>query len=67
MSDWGQAVNNNIGFGFSSEAIERNLTTGDVRVTESGDFRVVENNHSEGYASVYFTSWSGQTDLVNNG
>lgn len=67
MSDWGQAVNNTIGFGFSSKAFERNLTNGDVRVTEDGEYRITENSPSEGYGSVLFNSWSGQTDLINNG
>lgn len=67
MSDWGQAVNNSAGFGFSSEAFERNTTLGDVRVTEDGEFRVTDNSPSEGYASIYFSTWSGQTDLINNG
>lgn len=65
---WGNAVNNAIGFGYISEASERNLTNGDVRLTESGDYRVTEDSsESNGYASIYFSSWSGQTDLINNG
>ena len=67
MSSWGQAVNNNIGFGHQSEAIERTLSNGDVRITESGDFRVVENSGKEGYASIYTNTWSGQTDLIKEG
>ena len=31
---WGQAHNNEIGFGYSSEASERNLSNGDVTISQ---------------------------------
>jgi hypothetical protein len=65
---WGQAVQNNtVGFGGVTAAIERTTTNGEVRLTEAGEVRVVENSGLESFGSIYSTTFAAETDLTHEG
>jgi len=60
MAGWGEAVNNNDGWGAVALYSFRVTENDDTRITEEGDTRIT---HEGGFGDIYRNSWAGDTLL----